>query len=276
MLTFEEPQSGPPSASGDKAAKRGKGKGGGGAAAAAAPSPWKPVHLEALEALGIARSRVIHGWARARVAHMPDGVLCAHPSPLGLVLAREAIRSAVGLPAVPPFADAASPPPPPPPLPLPGMDAGMTPASVRGCLLGRSPPFRVLLPKRVSQRAMRNFEALREGLLALPAEVTVLADDALPHQADVWRAFGRADAVVSQNGAALANMLAMAPGAAVFEVAQFHHMSFHFAHMAAALGLPLHQYVTDTTRWQAVDAPVERILRDVCDFGLGRPPREAY
>lgn len=272
MLTFEEPQSGPPSASADKAAKRGKGKGSG-SAAAPTPSPWKPVHLEALEALGIARSRVIHGWARARVVHVPDGVLCAHPSPLGLVLAREAIRSAVGLPAVPPFVDAAL--PPQSPLPLPGKDASRrTPASARGCLLGRSPPLRVLLPKRASQRAMRNFDALREGLLALPAEVTVLADNALPHQADVWRAFGRADAVVSQNGAALANMAAMAPGAAVFEVAQFHHMSFHFAHMAAALGLPLHQYVTDTTRWQAVDAPVERILRDVCDFGLGRPPRE--
>jgi hypothetical protein len=51
-------------------------------------------------------------------------------------------------------------------------------------------------------------------------------------------------------------------------------MSFHFAHMAAVLGLPLHQYVTDSGRWEPVDAPVQRILRDVCDFGLGRPPRE--
>ena len=258
MVTFEPPQSSPQASEQKKISEASRLKG----------ARLLPVHIEALETLGISRDRVIHGWVRARIAHVPDGVLCAHPSPLGLVLGREAIRAAVHLPSVPPFAsmelasDVNK-----VPMPLASTDHN-------GCLLGRQVPLRVLLPKRVSQRAMRNFEQLRSGLLSLPADVTVLADDALPPQAGIWREFGRTDVVVSQNGAALANMIAMSPGAAVFEVAQFYHMSFHFAHMAAVLGLQLHQYVTNSTRWESVDAPVNRILRDVCRFGLGLAPQE--
>lgn len=207
QITFEEPQSDPHAAAASNKGKK-VGKGGG---------ALKPVHLEALEALGISRDRVVHGWVRARLAHLPDGVLCAHASPLGLVLGREAIRAAVGLPQVPPFGRVSAAAAAPPILAVARAESSPALEQLRGCLRDRSRPLRVLLPQRKGTRSMTNFEELRSGLEALPAEVLVLSDDALPPQADIWRSFGRADAVVAQNGAALANVIAMAPGAAIFE-----------------------------------------------------------
>lgn len=60
-----------------------------------------PAHRESLAALGIAPSRIVWGTISVGILHIPDIVVCARPHPLSIVLAREAIRAAVGAPASP-------------------------------------------------------------------------------------------------------------------------------------------------------------------------------
>ena len=56
-------------------------------------------HTEAIAALGLDSSRIVTGVTiSARVLYVPDIVVCARPHPTAIVLAREVIRTAVGLP----------------------------------------------------------------------------------------------------------------------------------------------------------------------------------
>ena len=66
------------------------------------PSPPK-VAYKALSVLGLNPDAIIRVRSpiAARVLYVPDGVMCAHPHPLSMVISREAIRNAVKLPPSP-------------------------------------------------------------------------------------------------------------------------------------------------------------------------------
>jgi hypothetical protein len=151
-----------------------------------------------------------------------------------------------------------------------GCLAGVSLAGVPGRAAAAGGLLRVLIHRRAFSRRVMNHAEIAAGAAALPAEVSVLDDAALPHQAGLWRMHADADVVIAANGAGLANVHALRAGAALLEVVQYHHLSLHYAHAALALDVDYLGFISPTEKFEDVWVEPDRLLGKLCEYAAAK------
>ena len=104
--------------------------------------------------------------------------------------------------------------------------------------------LQVVLVRRRRSRTLLNHDELLDALSA-EAHVNVTVFDEADNLSanESWKLFAHADAVVGPHGAAEVNMLAMAPGTAMFEFESSHRLIAMYPPIARALGITPYHYV---------------------------------
>lgn len=237
----------------------------------------EPLGIPGLTAVGAAlgEREVQH----AALLHLLDAPITNWPDWAGLLALRERIRHVLGLPPVTslaylkggPAAPALSLPwamhhPQEAAVPALDVPTDLHPRCPRSYASGRVP--RLLVHSRTHSRYLRNHEKLVAALRSrVYAHVTILSDDASTANwtmTQQLRAFGAADVVVAPHGAALGNLIAMAPGAVVVEVPPEGWRAHFYMHMAAVLGLPYARVEAQGGKFDSLSAPLEAVLDAVC------------
>jgi hypothetical protein len=208
------------------------------------------LHRQVLGLLGVPAERVLAGWVQADIAHVPDGAPCGGPRMLEVMMGREVLRGVALNPQ----------------LPAPGAqwhhpELDSYYARHLGCLLSgsagqpvsavcrrdgpedrdaRVPPVAILIIRRRHNRRLENYEELIASLhesFASRARITVLDDNKLPQQREIYRLFATSDVVVAPHGSGMANILSLLPGSQVIEVNPSNELNLCF--MSLTIGLSL-------------------------------------
>jgi hypothetical protein len=192
----------------------------------------------------------------ARSLHLVDLMMCQMTSANELLLLREALRRALGLP--------------PPPLgylraPI-VRDPRVVGARLRRAAAARggagaalptpapsarkryhcAPAFyrrpHVLFIRRRASRLFVNYHSLLSALQSTGAVITIFDEAALPPPKETFGLFARADIIIGVHGAGLTNVIASSPGAAVFEVLPANFAGLHYAEYSIVMGLEYHRW----------------------------------
>ena len=240
---------------------------------------------EQLALLGIDYSeRVVTGYVRARVVHVPDNYACSFPPGLWAVLLREGFRAALlpgggdgsgGVSAVGAVAagssaslgadqsaeaDSST----TPPALIQSSEEEASPSNASSSSPASS-PRRGGFFRRRTYRRITNELALLERLRRFRGVVAVdeIRDWELPSQAAVLRTVAAADVIVGAHGAGLANLIVARPGACVMEVMPYFWFVGVYMRLSGHLGLGHNIFVVPGRKLTPITVEVGRVMAAV-------------